>query len=70
MGSWIRGDFDIWIGDPEENRGWESLGQTRDFLRRQADRQGYHARTAQEGDAGDLRRRGQRLVLVVRAAIS
>ncbi|NJK90485.1 MAG: hypothetical protein HC904_00830 [Blastochloris sp.] len=31
-GSWIRGDFDIWIGDAEENRGWEWLGKTRAFL--------------------------------------
>jgi alpha-amylase/alpha-mannosidase (GH57 family) len=36
-GSWIRGDFDIWIGDPEENRGWELLGRTRDFLRARAE---------------------------------
>ena len=38
-GSWIHADFDIWIGDPEENRGWELLGQTRDFLQGMADRQ-------------------------------
>ncbi|PTY03379.1 alpha-amlyase [Verrucomicrobia bacterium LW23] len=31
-GSWINSDFDIWIGDPEENRGWELIGQTRKFL--------------------------------------
>ena len=31
-GSWINADFDIWIGSPEENRAWELLGQTRDFL--------------------------------------
>lgn len=31
-GSWIGGDFDIWIGDQEENRGWEWLGKTRAFL--------------------------------------
>jgi alpha-amylase/alpha-mannosidase (GH57 family) len=37
-GSWIHGDFDIWIGDPEENRGWELLGQTRGFLQAKADR--------------------------------
>jgi alpha-amylase/alpha-mannosidase (GH57 family) len=37
-GSWIHGDFDIWIGDPEENRGWELLGHTRDFLQARADR--------------------------------
>jgi alpha-amylase/alpha-mannosidase (GH57 family) len=36
-GSWIRGDFDVWIGEPEENRGWELLGQTRDLLQRKAD---------------------------------
>jgi hypothetical protein len=37
-GSWIRGDFDIWIGEPEENRAWELLGRTRDFLQARADR--------------------------------
>ncbi len=31
-GSWIRSDFDIWIGDEEENRGWDLLGQTRSYL--------------------------------------
>ncbi len=31
-GSWINSDFDIWIGDPEENKGWDWLGRTRDFL--------------------------------------
>jgi alpha-amylase/alpha-mannosidase (GH57 family) len=36
-GSWIRADFDVWIGEPEENRGWELLGQTRDFLQRKTD---------------------------------
>jgi alpha-amylase/alpha-mannosidase (GH57 family) len=35
-GSWIGGDFDIWIGDAEENRGWEAIGKTRDFLVRRA----------------------------------
>jgi alpha-amylase/alpha-mannosidase (GH57 family) len=37
-GSWIHADFDIWIGDPEENRAWELLGQTRDLLQARADR--------------------------------
>jgi alpha-amylase/alpha-mannosidase (GH57 family) len=37
-GSWIHADFDIWIGEPEENRGWELLGQTRDYLQGLADR--------------------------------
>jgi alpha-amylase/alpha-mannosidase (GH57 family) len=31
-GSWIRSDFDIWIGDPEENKAWEWLKETRQFL--------------------------------------
>jgi alpha-amylase/alpha-mannosidase (GH57 family) len=31
-GSWIGGNFDIWIGDPEENLAWERIGQTREFL--------------------------------------
>ncbi len=31
-GSWINSDFDIWIGDPEENKGWEWVGKTRAFL--------------------------------------
>jgi alpha-amylase/alpha-mannosidase (GH57 family) len=28
-GSWIQGNFDIWIGDAEENRAWDLLGETR-----------------------------------------
>ncbi|MEQ1851004.1 MAG: glycoside hydrolase family 57 protein [Chthoniobacteraceae bacterium] len=31
-GSWICSDFDIWIGDDEENRAWNLLGETRQFL--------------------------------------
>jgi hypothetical protein len=31
-GSWINGDFDIWIGHPEENRAWEWLGEARRAL--------------------------------------
>ena len=36
-GSWICSNFDIWIGDPEENRGWDLLGETRTFLQEQID---------------------------------
>ncbi len=32
-GSWINSDFDIWIGDPEENKAWEWLGRARAFLK-------------------------------------
>ena len=31
-GSWINANFQIWIGHPEDNRGWDLLGQTRVFL--------------------------------------
>jgi alpha-amylase/alpha-mannosidase (GH57 family) len=51
-GSWIRADFDVWIGEPEENRGWELIGQTRDFLQRKADQHEItseqHAKAMQE----------------------
>ncbi|MBI4024688.1 MAG: alpha-amylase [Verrucomicrobia bacterium] len=33
-GSWIQGNFDIWIGDPEENRAWQLLGETRQWWER------------------------------------
>ncbi|MDR1191211.1 MAG: alpha-amylase [Verrucomicrobiales bacterium] len=48
-GSWINGDFDIWIGDREENRAWEWLGQTREFLQ-----------SAEAGLGADARRRAWR----------
>lgn len=31
-GSWINGNFGIWIGHNEDNTAWTYLGQTRDFL--------------------------------------
>jgi len=31
-GSWIYSNFDIWIGEDEENRAWDLLGETRRFL--------------------------------------
>jgi len=34
-GSWIQGNFDIWIGDPEENQGWKLLGETRQWWEQQ-----------------------------------
>jgi alpha-amylase/alpha-mannosidase (GH57 family) len=36
-GSWIGSNFDIWIGDEEENRAWNLLGETRTFLQKQID---------------------------------
>ena len=42
-GSWIRSDFDIWIGDAEENKGWDWLGRTRQFLAQEAAQGGHPA---------------------------
>ena len=36
-GSWISSNFDIWIGEDEENRAWDLLGKTREFLQLQID---------------------------------
>jgi alpha-amylase/alpha-mannosidase (GH57 family) len=36
-GSWISGNFDIWIGEEEENRAWDLLGQARAFLQQHID---------------------------------
>jgi len=35
-GSWINHNFDIWIGDPEENAGWNYVGRTREFLEKES----------------------------------
>jgi hypothetical protein len=31
-GSWINGNFDIWLGSPEDNQAWDLLAETRDFF--------------------------------------
>jgi hypothetical protein len=36
-GSWIGSNFDIWIGEEEENRAWDLLGETRAFLQQKID---------------------------------
>ncbi len=36
-GSWINHNFRIWIGHPEDNRAWDLLAETRDFLVSQID---------------------------------
>jgi alpha-amylase/alpha-mannosidase (GH57 family) len=36
-GSWISHNFAIWIGHPEDNRGWDALHDTRQFLVREAE---------------------------------
>ncbi|GAC1472605.1 MAG: glycoside hydrolase family 57 protein [Isosphaeraceae bacterium] len=40
-GSWISHNFAIWVGHPEDNRAWDSLHQTREFLVK-AVRSGHH----------------------------
>ncbi len=40
-GSWISADFHIWIGDPEKNRAWDLLSQTRNFLVEQIKQNSY-----------------------------
>jgi alpha-amylase/alpha-mannosidase (GH57 family) len=46
-GSWISHNFAIWIGHPEDNRAWDALHQTREFLIREA-RTGRHEPEALE----------------------
>lgn len=41
-GSWIRGDFDVWIGGDEENLAWDYLDETRTTLARRQQRAGDH----------------------------
>ena len=41
-GSWISHNFAIWIGHPEDNRAWDCLHDTREFLVREAN-SGRHA---------------------------
>jgi alpha-amylase/alpha-mannosidase (GH57 family) len=31
-GSWINANFDVWIGDEEDNRAWDMLSEARDFF--------------------------------------
>ena len=65
-GSWISHNFAIWIGHPEDNRGWDALHAARDVPgRRRTLRQARSGR-AGEGLGRDLYRPGLRLVLVVR----
>ena len=71
-GSWINHNFAIWIGHEEDNTAWDALHRTREHLRADAvqRRAGPPSRPRRQsaiaGLGGDLHRRGQRLVLVVR----
>src|SRR5215472_13386323 len=37
-GSWINGNFDVWIGAPEDNLAWDHLSSARDFFTANAER--------------------------------
>lgn len=41
-GSWISHNFAIWIGHPEDNRGWDALHATRQFLVRETQSGRHH----------------------------
>ena len=36
-GSWINSNFDIWIGSEEDNKSWDILTETRNFLEKEAE---------------------------------
>jgi len=44
-GSWISHNFAIWIGHPEDNRAWDALHQTREFLVKEGKTGGHDAAT-------------------------
>jgi alpha-amylase/alpha-mannosidase (GH57 family) len=37
-GSWINGNFNVWIGSPEDNRSWDLLAEARDYYDRHSQR--------------------------------
>ena len=39
-GSWINANFDVWIGDEEDNRAWDLLAEARDFFEQNKGRPG------------------------------
>jgi alpha-amylase/alpha-mannosidase (GH57 family) len=50
-GSWINANFDIWIGDEEDNKAWDLLTAARDYFAQNSTRAGLnpeHARLARE----------------------
>jgi alpha-amylase/alpha-mannosidase (GH57 family) len=40
-GSWINGNFKIWIGHEEDNRSWDLLSRTREFLIKESKKKKY-----------------------------
>ena len=44
-GSWINGDFGIWIGHPEDNKAWEFLAEARDAFEKLSEKKPVSVRT-------------------------
>lgn len=44
-GSWINGDFKIWIGHPEDNKAWDFLSQARDTFEKMSKKKSAPARS-------------------------
>ena len=63
-GSWINGDFYIWIGHRDDHRAWDQLAAARAVFDERA--AACRAEAARPGARGAAHRRRQRLVLVVR----
>ena len=63
-GSWINGDFYIWIGHRDDHRAWDQLSAARVALDARSPAVDPASRAARP--RGDFDRRRQRLVLVVR----
>ena len=63
-GSWINANFDVWIGAEEDNKAWAQLLRARETYDSAT---GVSEEQRRSGDGRTADRRGQRLVLVVRA---
>ena len=63
-GSWINANFDVWIGAEEDNQAWTQLLRARQTFDAAT---GVPEDRRAPGVRGTADRRGQRLVLVVRA---
>lgn len=44
-GSWINGDFKIWIGHPEDNKAWDFLSQARDTFEKLSEKKSASVRS-------------------------
>jgi alpha-amylase/alpha-mannosidase (GH57 family) len=56
-GSWINHNYNVWIGHPEENQAWNSVGEARDFLAMSADEFKAKQKSMPPAQARDLEER-------------